>query len=125
MKLSDFNVVQSRPEAAMLLDDPVIHCLAGKQAVLAYVSRQALMDHFRVPGDRRVTLAQWNLVVARHIDDFKPIIESKFERDEWEFVEKHGERYPKIVVTLDDIQKSGAKLTMDVLNLDAGFRSRS
>jgi hypothetical protein len=125
MKLSDFNVVHARSEAAQLFDDPLIHCFARKQVVLAYVSREALMDYFRIPGERRITLAQWSLVVARHLDDFKPIIEGKFERDEWEFVEKHGHHYPRIVVTLEDIRQSGAQLTIDVFNLDAGFRPRS
>jgi hypothetical protein len=65
------------------------------------------------------------LVVARHIDDFKPIIEGKFERDEWEFYERYGQRYPKIVVTLEDMRRTGAKFTINVLYLDAGFRPQS
>jgi hypothetical protein len=93
MHLSDFNVVHERGDSSQLLDDPLIQCFAGDQVVLAYVSRQALMDHFRVPGDVRITLNQWSLVVDRHIDDFKPIVEGKFERDEWQFVEKHGRRH--------------------------------
>jgi len=125
MRLSDFNVVHARSEAAQLLDDPLVHSFAGKQVVLAYISREALMDYFQVPGERQITLAQWNLVVARHLEDFKPIIEGKFERDEWEFVERHGHRYPKIIVMLEDIQQSRVHLTLDVLNLDAGFWPRS
>src|SRR5436189_5883447 len=84
MKPSTFHVVHERGDAAPLLDDPLIHCQAGRQLVLAYVSRTALMDYFRIPGDKRITLQQWNLVVDRNLDAFKRIIEGKFERDEWE-----------------------------------------
>jgi hypothetical protein len=125
MKLSDFNVVHARPEASNFLDDPLVHCFAGHQVVLAYISRQALMDYFRIPGDRRITLAQWNLVVDRNLEALKPIIESKFEGDEWEVHNAYKQSYPKIIVTLEDIRRSGAKLTIEVLNLDAGFRPRS
>jgi hypothetical protein len=125
MKLSNFNVVHARPEAAVILDDPLIHCFAGSQIVLAYVSRQALMDYFQVPGDRRITLAQWNLVVDRNIEALKPVIEDKFNRDEWDVYNAHRESYPKIVLTLEDLQRSGEKLTIEVLNLDAAFRPRS
>jgi hypothetical protein len=57
MKLSNFNVVHARPEAAVILDDPPVHCFAGDQIVLAYVARQALMDHFKVPDERCVATA--------------------------------------------------------------------
>jgi hypothetical protein len=56
MKLSHFDVMHARGDAAAMLDDPLVVCFADKQRVLAYVSRQALMDYFRVPGDRRITL---------------------------------------------------------------------
>ena len=58
---------------APLLDDPLIRCQAGEQLVLAYVSRTALMDYFHLPGDMRVTLQQWNLVVDRNLEAFQPI----------------------------------------------------
>jgi hypothetical protein len=57
MKLSNFNVVHARPEAAVILDDPPVHCFAGDQIVLAYVARQALMDHFKVRDERCVATA--------------------------------------------------------------------
>jgi hypothetical protein len=65
MKLSMFSVVHERGDTAPLLDDPLIHCQAGKQLVLAYVSRAALTDYFRIPREMRITLEQWNLVVDR------------------------------------------------------------
>ena len=53
MSLSSFAVVHERGDAAPMLDDPLAHCLAEKQTVLAYISRQALMDYFQIPGMRR------------------------------------------------------------------------
>jgi hypothetical protein len=125
MKLSNFNVVHARPEAAVILDDPLVHCFAGDQIVLAYVSRQALMDYFQVPGDRRITLAQWNLVVDRNIEALKPVFEDKFNRDEWDVHNAFKQSYPKIVLTLEDLRQSGEKLTIEVLDIDAGFRPRT
>jgi hypothetical protein len=73
-----FAVVHRRDNASALSDDPPVHCYAGKQIVLTYISRQALEDYFRIPCDERITLAQWNLVVDRNLDAFKRIIEAKF-----------------------------------------------
>jgi hypothetical protein len=36
--------VHERGDAAPLIDHPLVHCFAGNQIVLAYISRQALMD---------------------------------------------------------------------------------
>jgi len=87
IKLSIFSVVLEGGDTAPLLDDPLIRCQAGEQLVLAYVSHTALMDYFHLPGDMRVTLQQWNLVVDRNLEAFQRIIEGKFERDEWEMQE--------------------------------------
>lgn len=122
MKLSSFSVVHARGDAAATIDDPLVHCFAGNQIVLAYVSREALMDYFHIPGERRITLKEWNLVVDRNLDAFKPIIESKFERDEWEIFNAYGQSYPKIVVTLKDMQESGQQFTISVLNLKSGWQ---
>jgi len=122
MKLSDFNVVHPPHETTTVLSDPLIHCFAGKQLVLVYVPREALMDYFQIPGDRRITLAQWNLVVDRNIEALMLIIETKFERDEWGFHDAYKQSYPKIILTLSDLQQAANKLTIDVLDLDAGFR---
>jgi hypothetical protein len=111
MELSMFSVVHKRGDAAPLLDDPLIHCQAAGKLVLAYVSRTALMDYFRIPGDRRITLQQWNLVVDRNLDAFKRIIEGKFERDEWEVHNRMGQIYPRVVVMLEDMQRSGEQFT--------------
>ena len=113
MKLSKFSVVHERGDTAPLLDDPLIHCQAGQQLVLAYVSRTALMDYFRIPGDMRITLQQWNLVVDRNLEAFKRIIEGKFERDEWEIEKRLGQSYPRMLITLEDMQRSGEQFTAE------------
>ena len=113
MKLSKFNVVHERGATAPLLDDPLIHCQAGQQLVLAYVSRTALMDYFRIPGDMRITLQQWNLVVDRNLEAFKRIIEGKFERDEWEVQKTLGQSLPRMLITLEDMQRSGEQFTAE------------
>jgi hypothetical protein len=124
MQLSSFAVVHERGDAVLLPDDPVIQCFAGNQVVLACIGRQALMDYFRVPGGERISLRDWNLVVDRHLDGFKPIIAEKFERDEWDVYSARGQSYPKIVITLQDMQRSGYPFSMGVLALRAGFRRR-
>jgi hypothetical protein len=124
MQLSSFAVVRKRGDAALLIDDPLIYCFAGDQIVLAYISRQALMDYFRVPGDRRISRQDWNLVVDRHLDGFKPIIAEKFERDDWDVYTGYGQSYPKIIITLQDMQRSKYPFSMSVLDLRSGFRGR-
>ena len=89
-----FSVVHERGAAAPLLDDPLIHCQAARQLVLAYVSRSALMDYFRISGDKR-------------------IIEGKFERDEWEIEKRLGQSYPRMLITLEDMQRSGEQFTTE------------
>jgi hypothetical protein len=60
------------------------------------------MGYFHIPRDMRITLQQWNLVVDRNLEAFQRIIEGKFERDEWEMQES----YPRMLITLEDMQKS-------------------
>ena len=107
MMLSMFAVAHERGDASVFLGDPLVHCYAGKQLVLTYVSRVALKDYFRIAGDTRITLQQWALVVECNLEAFKRIIETKYERDDWEVYNAYGQSYPKLVVTLEDMQRSG------------------
>ena len=122
VKLSTFSVVSERPDAAPLLDDPLIHCQAGQQLVLAFVSRNALMDYFHI-RDERIPLHQWNVVVERNLDAFKRIIEGKYERDEWEAHNSQGQSYPRVLVTLEDLERCGEELTAEVRDLHVGSRA--
>ena len=117
MKLSMFGVVHERGDAAPLLDDPLIHCQANKQLVLANVSRMALMDYFNIRDDQRITLQQWNLVVDRNLDAFKQIIEGKFERDEWDVQKRQGQSYPHMLITLEDMQRGGEQFAASARDL--------
>lgn len=125
MKLTEFAVVHERGDASQLLDDPLVHCRAGRQLVLTYVSRQGLMDYCRVPGVRQITLRQWNMVVDRNLDAFSRIIEAKFERDDWMIYSIRGRVLPRLVVTLQDMESSTEDFSIDVLDLDAGFGRRA
>lgn len=89
--------------------------LTAIKAVLAYIDRQALDDYFRVPGDQRRTLQQWNLVVQSNRAAFEKIIAAKYERGDRSTYNAFGGSYPKVAVTLDDMQGSGEKFADDIL----------
>ena len=61
----------------------------------------------------------------RKFDAFSGIIEAKYERDDWDVHSAYGQSYPRLTVTLEDMRCSGEQFTIEVLKLDAGFRSRS
>jgi hypothetical protein len=120
MKLSQFAVVQERDGTSAILDDALVHCFDDNQLVLAYVSQDALMDYFQVPRDRRVTLAEWNLVLNRNLDAFKRIIQLKYANGAWEVHNTPvGHSFRKLIITLGDMQRSGLKFTMEALNPDS------
>jgi hypothetical protein len=115
MPLSNFAVVHERGNASTD-GDPLVRCHDGRQRILAFVELEALEDYFRIPGDEHHTLRQWNLVVDRNLEAFKRIIGTKYERNDWEVHNAYGQSYPKLVVTLEDMQRSGDEFT-----IDAGF----
>lgn len=123
MALSEFAVLhERRSDGGLNFDDPLIHCFDGRQRVLAFVHRIALDDYFRVPGDKPRTLKQWNLVVESNRAAFEKIIEAKYQRGERSTYDARGQSYPRVDVTLDDMQRSGEKFTDSVLNLKAEFQ---
>lgn len=123
MTLSNFAVVHERGSGGgSNFDDPLIHCFDGDQLVLAFIGRQALADYFRVPGDQRRTLQQWNLVAESNRAAFEKIIAAKYERGERSTYDAYGQSYPLVVVTLEDMQGSGETFTDDVLKLKAEFQ---
>ncbi|MFZ0847118.1 MAG: hypothetical protein WAM62_15135 [Pseudolabrys sp.] len=122
MVLSNFAVVHARADE--MFGDPLVHCHTDKQLVLSYVAREALEDYFRIAGEDRRTLRQWNLVVERNLEAFGRIITKKYERDEWAVHNAHGQSYPRITITLQDMQDCGEKFSDDVLKLDANYRPK-
>ena len=65
-----------------------------------------------MPGDRRISFNEWNIVVDRHLDGFKPVLEDKFKRDDWTPYKAFGQSYPKIVITLQDIQRRAHRVSV-------------
>jgi hypothetical protein len=124
MTLSNFAVVHERGSGGgSNFNDPLIHCFDGNQLVLAFIARQALDDYFRVPGDQRRTLQQWNLVAESNRATFEKIIAAKYERGERSTYDAYGQSYSLVVVTLEDMQGSGEAFTDDVLKLKAEFQA--
>lgn len=125
MTLSNFAVVHERgKDGGSNFDAPLIHCFDGRQLVLAFIGREALDDYFRVPGDQPRTLQQWNLVAESNRAAFEKIITTKYERGDRSTHDAYGQSYPRVDVTLEDMQRSGEKFTDDVLKLKAEFVPR-
>jgi hypothetical protein len=118
MRLSSFEVLYERHDAAQLLDDPLIRCFVGDQMVaLACVKRSALMDRFRVPGDRIITLNEWNVVVESNLAAFEAIIQRKYDSGDL----SRGKSYSTIIVTLQDMERGGHDFSMSVLDVKGHF----
>jgi alkyl sulfatase BDS1-like metallo-beta-lactamase superfamily hydrolase len=110
MKFSSCYVLHERApsEAPIFMADPLVKCEAGKQLVLAEISRQALNDHYYPHGVApRLHLSHWNQKVEQNLATFQRIIEAKFSDDDWPIYNTMGQSYPKITVTLDDMKRSG------------------
>ena len=109
MALTGFAVVHEHGGAAV--DGVLVHCFDGKQLVLAFISRTALADYFRLPPlheelRRGPSLQQCNLLVESNLEAFKRIITAKVERGERGVYDQYGQSYPRVDVTLDDMQGS-------------------
>ena len=92
----------------MFLADPLVKCAAGKQLVLAEISRQVLNDYYHPDGVApRLLLSHWNQKVEQNLAAFQRIIEAKFSEDDWSIYGTMGQSYPKISVMLDDMKRSG------------------
>src|SRR5262245_10000200 len=120
MKLSDFEVAH-KPGPATTFGDPLIRCYDGSQLVQGYIDRKALDDYFQLPGGERITVQQLEFVVQQNLDAFARIIDAKYQRGEFITVDLPGGKYPRVVVTEQDMTASGEKLSADVLKLKAGF----
>jgi hypothetical protein len=117
MALTGFGIV--RAAYGSRIGDPLVHCYDGKQLVLAYVERQALMDYFRIPGGASITVAAWNSVIEGNLDTFKRMIAAKYERGDWKRYRAYGQDYPRLFLTLRDIERSGEKVLADFAELES------
>jgi hypothetical protein len=83
-----------------------------------YVVRQALMDYFHIPGDRKINTDRWSEVVEENLELFSRLIVEKYERKEWDVHDRYGQNYPLIVITLEDMQRSADRFTANGLDLE-------
>jgi hypothetical protein len=102
MVLRDFNVIHAQPDS----DFVVVHGWHDRQIVLTFIPRMHLED----------------LLVDRNIEAFSHIISAKYERGDYRAYSRSGSTYPRVDITLEDIQSSGESLTDSVLAMDAQFR---
>jgi hypothetical protein len=110
MKFSSCSVLHERnpSEAPVFMADPLVKCEAGRQLVLAEISRQALNDYYYPHGVApRLPLSHWNQKVEQNQAAFQRIIETMFSDDDWLVHNTMGQSYPKITITLDDMRRSG------------------
>ncbi len=94
----------------------------GRQLVCSRsLAVRRLDDYFRVPGGQPRTLQQWNSVAESNRAAFEKIITAKYERGDRSTYDAYGQSYPRVDVTLEDMQRGGEKFTDDVLKLKAEF----
>ena len=121
MALSDFAVVHARTDGeAHTVDAPLIHCFDGRQLVLAFVERTALADYFRMA--RRPGMRLSNLIVDRNLEAFARIVAAKYSNGQVGAYSGYGQTFPRLDVTLEDMQQSGEQFTADVLKPEAAFQ---
>ena len=112
MALTGFALVHEHGGA--VVEGVLVHCFDGKQLVLAFISRTAFADYFHLPPSTRSrvspSLEQCNLLVESNLETFKRLITAKFERGERDVYDQYGQSYPRVDMTLDDMQRCGEKL---------------
>jgi hypothetical protein len=114
---SNFSVVYGFGGSSVL-DNPLVHFYDRNQLVLVYVVRQALMDYFHIPGDRKINTDRWSEVVEENLELFSRLIVEKYERKEWDVHDRYGQNYPLILITLEDMQRSADRFTAHGLDLE-------
>jgi hypothetical protein len=120
MTLESFSVVHARTDGEdHTVDAPLIHCFDGRQLVLAFVDRTALADYFHLP--QRPTMRESNLLVDRNLQAFARIVATKYEAGNTSVYDRLGQSFPRVDVTLQDMQDSGEQFSADVLEPEAAF----
>ena len=96
MALTGFALVHEHGGA--VVEGVLVHCFDGKQLVLAFIARTAFADYFHLP--------------PLHEEPRQPFTEAmQPPRGEY------GQSYPRVDVTLDDVQRCGEKLSTFVLTV--------
>jgi hypothetical protein len=142
MNFDSFEVVFTRGADGPLLDkggadlsdNVLIHAMIRRDLVLVFVSREGLGDILRFPPKHleprpnRPTLDELNAVVDRHIDVFRRIALAKvLDRHTLTVTDRLKQTRLGVLITEQDMRRSGETITADVLKTAAaaGFQSRS
>ena len=122
MALSSFAVVHARTDGEEhTIDEPLIHCFDGKQLVLAFVERTALADYFSMA--RRPGMRVSNLIVDRNLEAFSRIVTAKYSRGQVDAYSAYDDQtFPRVDITLEDMERSGEQFTAVVLKPEAAFQ---
>jgi hypothetical protein len=122
MTLEGFQVIQDDHG----LDGVAVHCWEGQRLVLALITRQAIDDTFdqlrpHEEDRRRITKQQGNLLVDANISAFARIICAKTGTGDYTMVARGGYERPVVMITFDDVQRSGEKFSAGVLAIADRF----
>lgn len=121
MLLSDLQVIHAQPDS----DVVVLHGFEGvAKMVLAFIPVVHLDDYFR---RSHLSGKQANVLVDANLAAFARIISNKYERGEHRPYGRSGSTFPRVDITLDDLESSGEKLSDGVLATlsAAGWADRS
>jgi hypothetical protein len=88
--------------------------------VLAFVERTGLADYFHMA--RRPGMRVGNLIVDRNLDAFARLVSAKYARGEVGVYSAGGQSFPRVDITLEDMEQSGEQFTADVLKPEASFQ---
>ena len=122
MALVGFAVVHARTDGEEhTVDEPLIHCCDRNQLVLAFVERTALADYFSMA--RRPGMRVSNLIVDRNLEAFSRIVTAKYGRGQVDAYSAYDDQtFPRVDITLEDMERSGEQFTADVLKPEAAFQ---
>jgi hypothetical protein len=113
MLVSQLQVVHAQPDS----DVVVLHGFEGTKLVLAFIPVVHLDDYFR---RSHLSGKQANVVVDANLAAFARITTNKYERGEHRPYARSGSTFPRVDITLDDLETSGEQISDSVLTTLAG-----
>jgi hypothetical protein len=63
-----------------------------------------------------------NLIVDRNLEAFARIVAANYSRGQVGVYSSCGQTFPRVDITLEDMERSGEQFTADVLKLEAAFQ---
>jgi hypothetical protein len=119
MALSGIEVDYSRPSTD---DEVMLIAMDRNKRVIVFIAKRDLDGLFKLSERTRLTLRHYGLLVEANKTAFRHVITEKYERGPHGIYKGFGQEFPKVVVTLDDLQRSGEEMSAEVLKLDAKLR---